>query len=525
MFQNLSDKLSGVFDTLRKRGALRESDIDEALREIRRALLEADVNLLVVKSFISKARDKCLQASVIKSIQPTHLVIKIVHDLLTEFLGGKETDEKDNNTKNDPILRINVKPPAVILLAGLQGVGKTTTAAKLANYIQQTQKTKPLLVSLDTYRPAAQEQLQIIAKNNNIACLPIVANEAPLTIVNRALTAAQLSAHDVIIFDTAGRLQIDEDMMHEIERITLKTSPCETLLVADSMMGQEAAEIAKRFHERIKITGIILTRLDGDNRGGAALSMRSVTQVPIKFSGVGEKITDLEPFIAERIANRILGMGDIVSLVEKASAEMDQEESLRLAKRMEKGKFDLTDYKEQINQLQKMGGLASVMSLIPGMGKLKKSMGAMNIGDDAFKKQMAIINSCTPKEKRNPKLMNASRKKRVAAGSGCKVEEVNKLLKTHRQMADMMKNVNNKGGMAKMMQALGGNFGSGMPDMSQLAAMSHNQSNPLLHTAKNGDDINAIPSHIRNPDNTPLPGLGKKSFPSLGNLLKKNNKM
>ncbi len=452
MFDALTARLTGVFDSLTGRGALSEKDVSEALREIRVALLEADVALPVVKKFIDDVRPKAVGESVIRSIKPGQLVVKIVYDALVETLGGDEEPER---------LRID-SPPAVIMMAGLQGSGKTTTTGKVAKRLKETERKKVLVASLDTRRPAAMEQLRVLAEQAGVDALPIVAGQAPPDIARRAMNAAKLGGYDVLMLDTAGRTTLDEQMMNEAAEIASIATPQETLLVADALTGQDAVETAKRFHERLPLTGLVLTRMDGDGRGGAALSMRAVTGLPIRFLGSGEKLDGLDVFDARRVAGRILGQGDIVSLVEKAKAEIDQAEAERMARKMAKGQFDLEDLANQLRQMKKLGGLGGMMDLMPGVQKAKQQMAAANINDKMLARQEAIIMSMTPQERRKPDILAASRKRRIAAGAGVDVAEVNKVLKMHRAMADMMKKVG-KGGMKGLAAAMGGMMGQGAP--------------------------------------------------------------
>ncbi|MEM5516099.1 signal recognition particle protein [Henriciella sp. AS95] len=447
MFDALTDRLGGIFDGLTGRGALSEKDVTAALREIRVALLEADVALPVVKDFISKIKERAVGEEVIRSVKPGQQVIKIVHDGLVDMLGGEDAETG---------LRVD-NPPSVIMMAGLQGSGKTTTTAKIAKRLAERDKKKVLLASLDVRRPAAMEQLAILAKQvgGSVTSLPIVEGQMPAEIARRALQAAKLGGHDVVFLDTAGRTSIDEQMMAEAAEIAKIAQPKETLLVADALTGQDAVETARRFHERLPLTGLVLTRMDGDGRGGAALSMRAVTGLPIKFLGTGEKLDGLDAFEAKRVAGRILGQGDIVSLVEKAGDQLDAEKAERMAKKMRKGEFDLNDLADQLKQMQKMGGLGGIMGMLPGAKKAKQALAAANMDDSVLKRQEAIISSMTKKERAKPALLNASRRKRVAAGAGVSVQDVNKVLKMHRQMADMMKKLG-KGGMKGMMNALGG---------------------------------------------------------------------
>lgn len=447
MFDTLAEKLSGVFDRLARRGALTESDVDTAMREIRIALLEADVALPVVKDFVTKVREQAVGQAVVKSVTPSQMVVKIVNDALVETLGGENA-----------ALDLNAPAPVPVLMVGLQGSGKTTTSAKLALRLKKDKK-RVLLASLDVYRPAAQEQLAQLGKQIDVAVLPVIVGEKPKAIAARAMAEAK-KGYDVVILDTAGRLHIDLDMMAEVAEVRALVNPHETLLVVDALAGQDAANIAREFNEKIGITGIVLTRIDGDSRGGAALSMRAVTGRPIKFLGAGEKVEALEPFHPDRLAGRILGMGDVVSLVETAAEKMDKDEAERVAKRMMDGRFDLNDLLSQLRQMQKMGDLKGLLGLIPGMGKFKAQIDAAKIDDKVFKRQEAIILSMTPRERRNPDIIKASRKKRIADGCGLTVQEVNKLLKQYDQMADMMKKVK-KMGKRGLFGGLPGGFGGG----------------------------------------------------------------
>ncbi len=447
MFDTLAEKLSGVFDRLARRGALTESDVDTAMREIRIALLEADVALPVVKDFVAKVREQAVGQAVVKSVTPSQMVVKIVNDALVETLGGENA-----------ALDLNAPAPVPVLMVGLQGSGKTTTSAKLALRLKKDKK-RVLLASLDVYRPAAQEQLAQLGKQIDVAVLPVIVGEKPKAIAARAMAEAK-KGYDVVILDTAGRLHIDLDMMAEVAEVRALVNPHETLLVVDALAGQDAANIAREFNEKIGITGIVLTRIDGDSRGGAALSMRAVTGRPIKFLGAGEKVEALEPFHPDRLAGRILGMGDVVSLVETAAEKMDKDEAERVAKRMMDGRFDLNDLLSQLRQMQKMGDLKGLLGLIPSMGKFKAQIDAAKIDDKVFKRQEAIILSMTPRERRNPDIIKASRKKRIADGCGLTVQEVNKLLKQYDQMADMMKKVK-KMGKRGLFGGLPGGFGGG----------------------------------------------------------------
>jgi signal recognition particle subunit SRP54 len=454
MFESLSDRLSGIFDGLTRRGALSDKDVSAALREIRRALIEADVALEVVREFTEKVREKAVGAEVVKSVTPGQMVVKIVHDEIVEILGSDA----------DPI-SLAATPPVTLMMVGLQGSGKTTTTAKIAKRLTEKQKKKVLMASLDVKRPAAQEQLRQLGEQISVDTLPIVADQSPVEIAGRAQQAAKLGGYDVVILDTAGPTHIDEPLMVEMADIKAAGNPHEILLVVDSLTGQDAVNLAQSFDERVGITGLVLTRIDGDGRGGAALSMRAVTGKPIKLIGTGEKIDELEDFHPGRIADRILGMGDVVSLVEKASENIDQEKAAAMAKRMQKGEFDLNDLSEQLTQMQNLGGMGGIMSMLPGIGKMKKQIDEAGLDDKIFKRQQAMISSMTRKERKAPKILNASRKKRIAAGSGSSVQEINQLLKMHRQMGDMMRKMG-KSGMGGMM---GGGMGSMMGGMGKAA--------------------------------------------------------
>lgn len=439
MFESLSQKLTGALDKLRKKGVLTEADIEAAMREVRIALLEADVALPVVKEFITSLKEKALGAEIIASVKPAQMVIKLVQDHLTELLGSENQE-----------INLATTPPAVILMTGLQGSGKTTSTAKLAKRLTEKNNKKVLVASLDVYRPAAQQQLATVAEQAGVVSLPIIEGQMPLEITTRALEAARLEGYDILMLDTAGRLQIDDALMDELEAVKALAKPIETLLVADALTGQDAVNIAKGFHDRIGVTGIILTRIDGDGRGGAALSMRHITGQPIKFVGVGEKISEFEPFHPERVASRILDMGDVVSLVERAAEMVDEKAAEDMAKRMAQGKFDLNDMLNQMRQLKKMGGLTSMLGMLPGVGKFKDQIANANLDDGMLKKTEAIILSMTPKERTFPKLLNASRRQRIANGSGTSVQEINKLIKQHQQMETMMKKVKKMGKSGRM---------------------------------------------------------------------------
>ncbi len=457
MFENLSERLSGVFDRLTKQGALSEDDVKTALREVRVALLEADVSLPVARDFVKAVQAQATGQAVTKSITPGQQVVKIVHDVLVETLTGED----------DPgALKID-NPPAPILMVGLQGSGKTTTTAKLAKRLKERDGKRVLMASLDVNRPAAMEQLQILGAQIGVDTLPIVKGENPVQIAKRAKTQASLGGYDVYMLDTAGRLHIDAELIQQAADVRDVANPRETLLVVDGLTGQDAVNVATEFDDKIGVTGVVLTRMDGDGRGGAALSMRAVTGKPIRFVGLGEKMDALETFEAERIAGRILGMGDIVSLVEKAQETIEAEQAERMMKRFQKGRFNMNDMKMQLEQMLKMGGMESVMGMMPGMGKMSKQVKDAGIDDKIFTRQIALIQSMTKLERANPQVLQASRKKRIAKGAGLEVSELNKLLKMQRQMGDMMKKMG-KGGMLK--QAMKGMFGKGGPSPEEMAA-------------------------------------------------------
>jgi len=434
MFESLTGKLGDIFDGLTRRGALSESDVDAALREVRVALLEADVALPAVKNFIDQVREAATGETVLKSVTPGQQVVKIVHDQLVDMLGREPVD-----------INLKANPPVPILMVGLQGSGKTTTTAKIARRLTDREKKKVLMAALDTRRPAAQQQLAVLGEQAGIDTLPIVPGEPPVAIAKRALQKARLEAYDVVLLDTAGRLAIDDELMAEAAAIRDAAQPVETLLVADAMTGQDAVNVAGAFADKVGLTGIVLTRVDGDARGGAALSMRMVTGCPIKLIGTGEQIDALEGFHPDRIASRILGMGDIVGLVEKAQETIEQEEAEALARKVQKGEFDLDDMAQQLKQMRKMGGLEGLLGMMPGVGKVKKQLAQANVDDGMIRRQEAIISSMTKRERRTPKIIQASRRRRIAAGSGTSVQEVNKLLKQHLQMTKMMKRMGKLG--------------------------------------------------------------------------------
>src|SRR5580692_691503 len=461
MFDSLSERLGSILDRLTRRGALTEADVDAALREVRRALLEADVALDVVRAFTEKVKAHAVGVEVIKSVTPGQMVVKIVHDQLIETLG----------TRGEPI-DLNAPAPVPIMMVGLQGSGKTTTTAKLAKRMAEQAKRKVLMASLDVRRPAAMEQLAVLGRQVGVETLPIVEGQQPAQIAQRALQAGRLGGYDVVLLATAGRTTLDDAMMEEAAAVKRTANPHEVLLVADSLTGQDAVNLARSFNERVGLTGIVLTRIDGDGRGGAALSMRAVTGKPIKLLGTGEKLDAIEDFYPARIADRILGMGDIISLVEKAATNIDAEKAARVAEKMRKGAFDLSDLREQIMQMQQMGGMSGLMAMMPGVAKIKNQLAERNLDEKVLKRQVAIIDSMTPQERRNPDVLKASRKRRIAAGSGTKPEDINRLLKMHRTMADVMKAMGGakRGPMAGLANMLG--FGGGMPSPEEMAKLA-----------------------------------------------------
>jgi len=501
MFDALSEKLGGILDRLTRRGALSEADVDAALREVRRALLEADVALDVARAFTDGVKKQAIGVEVMKSVTPGQMVVKIVHDQLVATLGA-----------DSQAIDLNAAPPVAIMMVGLQGSGKTTTTAKLAKRLTDRYRRKVMMASLDVRRPAAMEQLAVLGRDAQIDTLPVVENQTPTQIARRAIEAAKLGGYDVVLLDTAGRTTLDDEMMNEAAQVKQTANPHEVLLVADSLTGQDAVNLARSFDQRVGLTGIVLTRVDGDGRGGAALSMRAVTGKPIKLIGTGEKLDALEEFDPARIAGRILGMGDIVSLVEKAAANIDAEKAMRAAEKMRKGAFDLNDLREQLTQMQAMGGLGGLMGMLPGVAKMKNQLAAAGLDDSLLKRQMAIIDSMTPQERRNPDILKASRKKRIAAGSGTSPEAINKLLKMHRGMGDMMKMMGGakRGPLAGLAQAMG--FGGGMPTPEQMAELAKKMPGGQLPANMPG-----LPPTMPNlPPNMPgLPGLPGK-LPNLG---------
>jgi signal recognition particle subunit SRP54 len=495
MFDGLSSRLSGILDRLRGRGVLNEADVGEALREVRRALLEADVALEVVRGFVERVRARAVGQEVLRSVTPGQQVVKIVHDELVEVLGHDA----------EPI-DLAAVPPAPIMLVGLQGSGKTTTCAKLGKRLTDREKKKVLMASLDVRRPAAQEQLRVLGADNGLDTLPIVPGQTPVQIANRAIQAGRLGGYDVVLLDTAGRTTIDEEMMAEAAAVAAAVAPHETLLVADALTGQDAVATARAFDARLPLTGIVLTRTDGDGRGGAALSMRAVTGKPIKLLGTSEKIDGLEDFHPGRVANRILGMGDIVALVEKAAETIDAEKAQKIAERMRRGEFTLDDLADQLRQMMRMGGLGGVMGMLPGVGKMKQQIAAAGMNDRALKRQIAIVSSMTADERRRgEKLLNFSRKKRIAAGSGTSLQEINQVLKMHRGMADMMKAMGKQKG-GGLGTAIGGMFGLGQPGAVQ-------QPSPEQLAALEKQMKSGLPKGFTPPGG--LPGLGGPKLPGL----------
>ena len=501
MFDTLSERLGGILDRLTRRGALGEADVDAALREVRRALLEADVALDVARAFIEGVKQQAVGVEVMKSVTPGQMVVKIVHDQLVKTLGADSQG-----------IDLNAPPPVAIMMVGLQGSGKTTTTAKIARRLADRQKKKVLMASLDVRRPAAMEQLAVLGRDVGIDTLPVVEGQQPLQIAKRTLEAGRLGGYDVMLLDTAGRTTLDEEMMNEAAALKSAAQPHEVLLVADALTGQDAVNLAHSFDQRVGLTGIVLTRVDGDGRGGAALSMRAVTNKPIKLIGTGEKLDALEEFDAARIAGRILGMGDIVALVEKAAANIDAEKAMRAAEKLRKGKFDLADMREQLVQMQAMGGIGGLVGMMPGIAKMKNQIANAGLDDKILKRQIAIIDSMTPQERRNPDILKASRKKRIAAGSGTTPEHINKLLRMHRGMADMMKAMGGakRGPLAGIAQAMG--FGSGMPTPEQMAELAKNMPSGQLPPTIPG----LSPTMPKLPPNIPgLPGPGGGKFPGL----------
>jgi signal recognition particle subunit SRP54 len=501
MFDNLSEKLGGVLDRLTRRGALSEAEVDGALREVRRTMLEADVALDVARAFADGVKKQAVGVEVMKSVTPGQMVVKIVHDQLIATLGADSQG-----------IDLNAAPPVAIMMVGLQGSGKTTTTAKIAKRLTDRQHRKVLMASLDVRRPAAMEQLAVLGRDVEVDTLPVVEGQSPPQIARRAIEAARLGGYDVVMLDTAGRTTLDEAMMSEATEVKRAVNPHEVLLVADALTGQDAVNLARSFDERVGLTGIVLTRVDGDGRGGAALSMRAVTGKPIKLIGTGEKLDALEDFDPTRIAGRILGMGDIVALVEKAATNIDAEKAMRAAEKMRRGAFDLGDLREQLTQMQAMGGLGGLMGMLPGISKMKNQLAAANLDESVIKRQIAIIDSMTPQERRHPDVLKASRKKRIAAGSGTTPEAINKLLKMHRGMADMMKMMGGakRGPLAGLAQAMG--MGAGMPSPEQMAELAKKMPGGLPGAGGLPPNMPTLPPNM--PGVPGLPGLGGK-FPGL----------
>jgi signal recognition particle subunit SRP54 len=501
MFDSLSERLGGILDSLTRRGALQEVDVDTALREVRRALLEADVALDVARAFTDEVKKHAVGVEVMKSVTPGQMVVKIVHDQLVQTLGAQGQG-----------IDLAAAPPVVLMMVGLQGSGKTTTTAKIAKRLNERQKKKVLMASLDVRRPAAMEQLAVLGRETGIDTLPVVEGQTPPQIAKRALEAGRLSGYDVVMLDTAGRTTLDDAMMSEAAEVKRAANPHEVLLVADALTGQDAVNLARSFDERVGLTGIVLTRVDGDGRGGAALSMRAVTGKPIKLIGTGEKLDALEEFEPARIAGRILGMGDVVALVEKAAETIDAEKAMRAAEKVRKGAFDLSDLREQLMQMQAMGGMSGLMSMLPGVAKMKSQLAQANIDETVIKRQVAIIDSMTPRERRNPDILKHSRKKRIAAGSGTRSEDINRLLKMHRTMADMMKAMGSgkRGALGGLGQMMG--FGCGaMPSpegLKKLAEQMPGGAGGLPPT------MPGLPKLPNMPGTPGFPGLGGK-FPGL----------
>ncbi|MES2095394.1 MAG: signal recognition particle protein [Pseudomonadota bacterium] len=507
MFDSLSDRLGGVFDRLRGRGALTEADVRAAMREVRVALLEADVALPVARDFVDKVTEQAVGQSVLRSVTPGQQVVKIVNDALVEMLGADESE-----------LNLGVTPPAVIMMVGLQGSGKTTTTAKIARRLSSGQggrdRKKVLMASLDVNRPNAQEQLAVLGEQIEVATLPVVAGQQPVDIARRALQAAKLQGYDVLMLDTAGRLHVDQALMDEMKAVADISKPQEILLVVDSLTGQDAVNVAQSFTAQVPLTGVVLTRMDGDARGGAALSMRAVTGKPIKFAGTGEKLDALEGFHPSRVAGRILGMGDVVSLVEKAAESIQQEDAERMAARLAKGQFDMNDLRQQLKQMRDMGGIGALAGMIPGMKKAQAAMAAGNVDERILLRMDAMIGSMTPKERAKPELLNAKRKIRVAKGSGTTVQDLNKLMKMHQEMATTMKRIKKMGGIKGLMAMFGG--GGGMGGMGGPGGMGGGGAGG----GTGGLGASALPDAMNQMGGLPgLPGTGQKLPPGFQNFM------
>ncbi|MCB9991610.1 MAG: signal recognition particle protein [Rhodospirillales bacterium] len=517
MFENLSDRLGGVFSKLRGKGALKEADVDEAMREIRIALLEADVALPVVKQFVANVKEQAVGQDVIKGVNPAQQVVKIVNDAMIDMLGGKDGADSDEQKLQF------ASPPCAYMMVGLQGSGKTTSTAKIAKFLTDKHKRKVLMASLDIHRPAAQEQLKQLGEQTGIETLPIIEGQNAVQIAGRAMDEARKGGFDVVILDTAGRLSIDEELMQEVADVKAATHPVETLLVADAMTGQDAVNTAQKFDEKVGITGVMLTRIDGDARGGAAMSMKAVTGKPVKLLGIGEKWDALEPFHPDRMTGRILGMGDVVSLVEKAAETVDQEEAAKMAKKFSKGQFDFNDLLSQMKQISKMGGAGSIMKMLPGLGKMAAQLEEAGMDDKILKRQEAIILSMTPEERSKPKTLNASRRKRIAAGSGMTVQDVNKLVKQLEQMQVMMKRMK-KMGMGKMMGMMKNVMGDQDAEMLMKSMDPDALAKDMASIKESDDPLGANPFLQSGGGLGGMPGLGGMGMPGMRGGKKKDRK-
>ena len=526
MFESLTNRLGDVFGKLRKRGTLTEADVTAALREIRIALLEADVALPVAKDLVGRVKERAIGTEVLRSVTPGQQVVKIVNDVMVEVLSGIPADAPEEErqaqmpTLGGPTLDIKAEPPAAVMMLGLQGSGKTTTGAKIGLRMTKTDKKKVLLASLDTRRPAAQEQLRVLGEQTGVPTLPIIAGQDPVTIAKRAMETGRLEGYDIVILDTAGRLSIDEELMAEVAAVRDAVRPAEQLLVADAMTGQDAVTVATNFQEKVGITGIVLTRVDGDARGGAALSMRAITGKPIKLLGTGEKTDAMEPFHPDRVAGRILGMGDVVSLVEKAAETFDQEQAMKMAAKFQEGRFDLDDFSNQLQQMRKMGGLSGLMGLMPGALQAKAAMAKDGMDDKMLVRQEAIISSMTKQERSNPSIMNASRRRRIAMGSGTKVQDVNRLLKQFQQMQGMMKKLR-KGGGKGLMRSLGGmlgggaggmipGMGGGMGDLGKMPPLDPSQMPEGMELPPGMSGLPGMPPMLQQPKSSATKNKNKK---------------
>lgn len=503
MFDSLSDRLGGIFDKLRGKGSLTEEEVNSAAREIRVALLEADVALPVVKQFIEIVKQRAIGADVIKSVSPGQQVVKIVHDAMVEMLGGQNVEE----------LKINTTPPAAFLMVGLQGSGKTTSTAKISKFLNTKHKKKMLMASLDTQRPAAQEQLAVLGEQTGIDTLEIIKGQSPIEITKRAMSEARLGGYDIVMLDTAGRLSIDKELMDEVAAISKLAKPTETLLVVDAMTGQDAVNVAKEFDEKVGITGIMMTRIDGDARGGAAMSMMGVTGKPVKLMGTGEQWDKIEPFYPDRIAGRILGMGDVVTLVEKAQETVEAEDAAAMAENFKKGQFNFNDLLKQMRQMNKMGGASAMLKMLPGLGKMAAQLEGNDLADSTLKKQEAIILSMTLAEREKPTLMNASRKKRIAAGSGTMVQDINKLCKQQQQMETVMKRIK-KMGMGNMMKQMKSLMGGKADELDMMSPDMMAE----MEAEMGGGGLGTNPFENGAPAGNALPGLGGGALPGLQGL-------